>query len=107
MKHGIGFVLAGLLGAGALVPAATTTKDSLQGARQPWQVGTCYRAYLDDEKPPHLVKVTDAADAPWIRIEPQPSGPRIPGARERDPMWINTAELFAAQEAPCPSGVGR
>lgn len=109
MKLRIAVIACGLLAAAAFVRPGTLTVADQSGpeTRAPWQAGTCYRAYLDDERPPHVVKVLETGDAPWIRVEPQPAGPRIPGARERDPLWINTSELFAAQEAPCPTATGR
>ena len=70
-------------------------------AGAPWQVGHCYRVILSEQQPLNTFEVLAPATGNWLRVQPAPQSPPVPGGRPQAPLWININEPFAVQEWSC------
>ncbi len=95
-----------LLMAGAIAATligGASLQDSTVPAGAPWQVGRCYRVFPSTANTFHTFKVLEPASGGWVRVQPSPSSPVVPGARPQAPLWINGQSPFAVQEWSCDS----
>jgi hypothetical protein len=93
-------LLPGLLAIGGVVaaystqsasvpPVAATTPDVLQSGR-------CYRFTFWSQPSPNY-KVLELVDGAWIKAEIDAG----PSSAEREPVWINTAQIIAIRRTRC------
>lgn len=93
----------------ALASAASITargargiqSESAQDAARPWEVGRCYRVFPADRDQLYIFKVIEPPAGSWVRVQPDPAGIRVPGARAQAPLWLNLNSPFAVQEWSC------
>jgi len=71
------------------------------GSGAPWQVGQCYRVILSEPNTLNTFQVLAPATGNWLRVQPVPQSPSVPGGRPLAPLWINIYEPFAVQEWSC------
>jgi hypothetical protein len=95
-------------GVASIVLASTLSLDRAMGAGSqeaadgtPWVVGRCYRVFPSEPDRFQTFKVLEPATGIWVRVQPSPSSPMVPGARPQAPLWINTSTPFAVQEWTC------
>lgn len=67
----------------------------------PWQVGQCYRVFPSDPNTLYTFQVLEPPHGNWLRVQPVPTSPPVPGGRPQAPLWINTMSPFAIQEWSC------
>ena len=70
---------------------------------QPWSAGRCYRASFLDPAQQQTLRVLENPVGAWVRVQSDPSSPRVPGAPARGRVWLNTATVFAITEIECSS----
>jgi hypothetical protein len=92
-------VVSGIALLSAAAIARQAGSDAGQNAR-PWQVDRCYRVFTEREQL-YLFKVLEPPAGGWVRVQEDPAGIRVPGARPQAPLWINENEIFAVQEWSC------
>jgi hypothetical protein len=69
-------------------------------SESPWQTGSCYRVFRIGEEGFDLVKVL-SREGPWIRFEPDPRAPWVPGSRPQARVWLHVDSVSVVQEWPC------
>ena len=103
------YVVAGtalvLLGGGAFLSGVVSAGQRGEEA-QPWTAGRCYRASFLDPAQQQTLRVLENPVGAWVRVQSDPSSPRVPGATPRGRVWLNTATVFAVAEIECSSFPG-
>jgi hypothetical protein len=94
--------------AACLVCAAFVVLAVVVSARQaekagPWNAGRCYRASFLDPAQQQTLRVLEDPAGTWVRVQSDPTSPRVPGAAPRARVWLNTATVFAITEIECSS----
>ena len=79
----------------------STTSQALQTSNGPWQVGQCYRVFPSEVDTLYTFKVLEPAQGTWLRVQPAPTSPTVPGGKPQAALWINLASPFAVQEWSC------
>jgi hypothetical protein len=69
----------------------------------PWTAGRCYRVLFLDPAQQQTLRVLENPVGPWVRVQSDPRGTRVPGATPRGRVWLNTATVFAIEETDCSS----
>ena len=89
-------VLIGVFSVGSRGQVASEQKSDA-----PWQVGRCYRIFPSEPNTLYTFQVLEPAHGTWLRVQPVPTSPPVPGGKPQAPLWINTASPFAVQEWTC------
>lgn len=96
---GIAIVVAGITVAGV---AASSSSRLVDGAQRPAaappfvQPGLCYRIAFPIDGAPNY-KVLELLDGGWLKAEVDAG----PGKAQRQPLWVNTAQIITMREARC------
>jgi hypothetical protein len=97
----VGLVIAGLASVASITAPRSPQRDSAQESAQPWQEGKCYRVFPADRDQLYVFKVLEEPAGQWVRVQADPAGIRVPGAKPQAPLWLNVASQFAVQEWTC------
>lgn len=95
--------LAACVASAAFVVLATVLVAQQRDEAGPWSAGHCYRASFLDPPQQQNLRVLENPAGAWVRVQSDPTSPRVPGSAQRARVWLNTATVFAITEIECSS----